>query len=41
MAARAGGGDPNTNPRLRLAVDKASAPILRDSIERAIKEGDR
>ncbi|HPF74697.1 MAG: YebC/PmpR family DNA-binding transcriptional regulator [Lysobacteraceae bacterium] len=39
VAARAGGGDPNTNPRLRLAVDKAlSANMTKDSIERAIKK---
>ena len=25
VAARTGGGDPSTNPRLRLAMDKASA----------------
>ena len=25
VAARQGGGDPNANPRLRLAIDKAKA----------------
>ena len=39
VAARAGGGDTNSNPRLRLAVDKAlGANMTRDSIERAIKK---
>ncbi|MEZ5465964.1 MAG: YebC/PmpR family DNA-binding transcriptional regulator, partial [Lysobacteraceae bacterium] len=39
VAARAGGGDAGTNPRLRLAVDKAlGANMTRDSIERAIKK---
>ena len=39
VAARAGGGDPNANPRLRLAVDKAlGANMTKDSIERAIKK---
>lgn len=40
VAARMGGGDLNTNPRLRLAVDKAlSANMTRDSIDRATKRG--
>lgn len=41
VAARGGGGgDLDTNPRLRLAVDKAlSANMTRDTIERAIKRG--
>jgi YebC/PmpR family DNA-binding regulatory protein len=35
-----GGGDVATNPRLRLAVDKAlGANMTRDTIERAIKRG--
>ena len=39
IAARAGGGDVATNPRLRLGVDKAlTANMTRDSIERAIKK---
>ncbi len=40
MAARAGGGDPKDNPRLRLAIDKAkSANMPKDTIEKAIKKG--
>jgi YebC/PmpR family DNA-binding regulatory protein len=40
VAARAGGGDPNFNPRLRLAVDTAKAANMpADNIERAIKRG--
>jgi YebC/PmpR family DNA-binding regulatory protein len=40
VAARLGGGDPGTNPRLRLAVDKAfSHNMPKDNIERAIKRG--
>ena len=40
VAARMGGGDLNTNPRLRLAVDKAlAANMPKDTIERAIKRG--
>ena len=39
VAARAGGGDPNTNPRLRIAVDKGLASNMsKDIIERAIKK---
>jgi len=39
-AARQGGGDPEMNPRLRLAIEKAkSANMTRDSIERACKKG--
>ena len=39
IAAREGGGDPNGNPRLRLAVDNAkSANMPQDNIERAIKK---
>ncbi len=40
VAARMGGGDPNMNPRLRLAVDKATEQNMpKDNIERAIKRG--
>ena len=40
VAARAGGGDPGSNPRLRLAMDKAfGANMPRDTVERAIKRG--
>ena len=39
-AARQGGGDLDTNPKLRLAIDKAKAAnMTRDSIERAIRKG--
>jgi YebC/PmpR family DNA-binding regulatory protein len=39
-AARMGGGDPVSNPRLRLAMDKArGANMPKDNIERAIKKG--
>ena len=39
VAARAGGGDPNGNPRLRAAVDKGLAVNMsKDVIERAIKK---
>ena len=40
VAARMGGGDPEMNPRLRLAVDKATDHNMpKDNIERAIKRG--
>ncbi len=40
VAARLGGGDPDTNPRLRLALDKAySSNMSKDTVERAIKRG--
>jgi len=40
VAARMGGGDPAMNPRLRLAVDKATESNMpKDNIERAIKRG--
>lgn len=40
IAARAGGGDPSTNPRLRLAIEKAKAQSMpRDNIDRAVKRG--
>jgi YebC/PmpR family DNA-binding regulatory protein len=39
IAAREGGGDPDGNPRLRLAVDNAKAANMpQDNIERAIKK---
>jgi len=39
VAAREGGGDVESNPRLRLAVDKANAANMpKDNIERAIKK---
>lgn len=40
VAARGGGCDAASNPRLRLATDKAlAANMTRDTIERAIKRG--
>lgn len=40
VAARAGGGDSASNPRLRTAIDKAlSANMTRDTVDRAIKRG--
>ncbi len=39
VAAREGGGDPDSNPRLRLAIDKANAANMpKDNMERAIKK---
>ena len=39
-AARLGGGDPEANPRLRLAVQKArEANLPKDTLEKAIKRG--
>jgi len=39
-AAGMGGGDPDANPRLRLAIDKARiANMPKDNIERGIKKG--
>jgi YebC/PmpR family DNA-binding regulatory protein len=39
VAAREGGGDPDSNPRLRLAIDKANAANMpKDNIERAVKK---
>ncbi|MGE4360341.1 MAG: YebC/PmpR family DNA-binding transcriptional regulator, partial [Lysobacteraceae bacterium] len=39
VAARTGGGDPASNPRLRLAIDKGlAANMNKDNIERAIKK---
>ncbi|SFN29304.1 DNA-binding regulatory protein, YebC/PmpR family [Formivibrio citricus] len=40
VAARMGGGDINTNPRLRLAIDKAlDANMTKDTIQRATDRG--
>ena len=40
VAAREGGGDPNFNPTLATAVEKAKAASMpNDNIERAIKRG--
>ncbi|MGE4345315.1 MAG: YebC/PmpR family DNA-binding transcriptional regulator [Geoalkalibacter sp.] len=40
IAARIGGGEVETNPRLRLAIDKAKlANMPKDNIDRAIKKG--
>ncbi len=39
VAAREGGGDPESNPRLRLAMDRAHAANMpKDNIERTIKK---
>ena len=40
VAARAGGGDVTSNPRLRAATEKAlGANMTRDTVDRAIKRG--
>lgn len=40
VAAREGGSDPDANPRLRVAIDKAlGGNMTRDTVERAIKRG--
>jgi YebC/PmpR family DNA-binding regulatory protein len=40
VAAKQGGGDPDANPRLRLAMDKArEANMTKDSVQNAIKRG--
>ena len=40
VAAKTGGGDPGTNPRLRLAIATAkSGNMPADNIERAVKKG--
>src|SRR5688572_23730229 len=40
VAAKLGGGDPDTNPRLRLAMDKArEANMAKDSVQNAVKRG--
>ncbi len=39
VAARGGGGDPSSNPRLRLAIEKAyGANMTKDVVERAVKK---
>ena len=40
VAAKLGGGDPATNPRLRLMLDKArEANMTKDSVQRAVQRG--
>ena len=40
VAAKAGGGDPDINPRLRLSLEKArEANMTKDSVQSAIKRG--
>ena len=40
VAAKAGGGDPDGNPRLRTAIDAAKAVNMpNDNIDRAVKKG--
>ena len=40
VAAKMGGGDPDQNPRLRLAIsDAKSGRMPKDTIERAVKKG--
>ncbi len=40
VAARIGGGEPDLNPRLRTAIDKAKqANMPKDNVDRAIKKG--
>ncbi len=40
VAARLGGGDPAANPRLRMAIDKATdANMPKDNVQRAIQRG--
>ncbi len=40
IAAKQGGGDPNANPRLRLAMEKAwDANMPKDNVQRAIDKG--
>lgn len=40
VAAKLGGGDVSSNPRLRLAIDKSlSNNMPKDTIERAVKRG--
>ncbi len=40
IAAKAGGGDPGGNPRLRTAIDAAKAANMpNDNIDRAVKKG--
>jgi YebC/PmpR family DNA-binding regulatory protein len=40
VAAKLGGGEPDSNPRLRLAMDKArEANMTKDSVQNAVKRG--
>src|SRR5712664_3541138 len=40
VAARLGGGDPDANPRLRLAMDKArEANMAKETVQSAVKRG--
>jgi len=40
VAAKMGGGDADSNPRLRMAIDKAKGQSMpKDNIERAVKRG--
>ena len=40
VAARMGGGDPDANPRLRLAIDNALGNNMpKDTVDRAVKRG--
>jgi len=40
LGAKSGGGNPDTNPRLRMAIDKAKEfNMPNDNIQRAIKKG--
>ncbi len=40
VSAKLGGGDPGSNPRLRLAIDKArDANMTKDSVQNAVKRG--
>lgn len=40
VAARMGGGDPDSNPRLRMMLDKArDANMTKDSVTRAVQRG--
>lgn len=40
VAAKMGGGDPDSNPRLRTAIDKALGQnMTKDTIDRAVKRG--
>ncbi len=40
VASKLGGADPNSNPRLRLAIDKArEANMTKDSVQNAVKRG--
>jgi YebC/PmpR family DNA-binding regulatory protein len=40
VAAKAGGGDPDSNPRLRLSLERArEANMTKDSVTRAIQRG--